>query len=89
VLHIEVWAHRQFDETEKDIILSVCINHHTQNSIMKLHTGLSGRGSFNNRSPRTSLQYLASLYCCPLQQWFSNESMTGKSDVTKAVSRRA
>jgi hypothetical protein len=56
---------------------------------VKLLTGLSGRGSFNNRSPRMSLQYLASLYCCPLQQWFSNDSMTGKSDVTKAVSRRA
>lgn len=39
--------------------------------------------------PNISSQYLASLYCCDLQQWFSNESITGYSDVTNAVSRMA
>jgi hypothetical protein len=66
-----------------------CMHTHNLQGYCTLLTALSGRDSFNNRSPRTSLQYLASLYCCPLQQWFSNERMTGKSEVTKAVSRRA
>jgi hypothetical protein len=66
-----------------------CMHTHNLQEYCMLLTALSGRDSFNNRSPRMSLQYLASLYCCPLQQWFSNERMTGKSEVTKAVSRRA
>lgn len=52
-------------------------------------TGYSGNGSFNNRSPNISSQYLANLCCWIRQQWFSKESTMGQSLVTKAQSRIA
>ena len=52
-------------------------------------TGSSGRGRLRRKSPKISSQYLASLYCCSLLQWFSNDRMIGKSDVINAVSRIA
>ena len=44
------------------------------------------KGSVNIMSPKSSLQYCATLACCLGLQWFSNDKINGNSVVLKAYS---